>query len=87
MIKNLELDKENHLELITHCEQKGIGFLSSPFDHKNIDLLNELGLKHFKIPLVRLPIYPIFVKPVVAATLKEVEVALNVLEESGTPNR
>ena len=94
MIKKLELDKDTHLELISHCEEKGIEFLSSPFDHKSIDLLAELDLKRFKIPsgeitnLLYLRHIGKYGKPIILstgmATLKEVEDALNILEESGT---
>ena len=94
MIKKLELDKDTHLELISHCEEKGIEFLSSPFDHKSIDLLAELDLKRFKIPsgeitnLLYLRHIGKYGKPIIMstgmATLKEVEDALNILEESGT---
>ena len=50
MIKKLELDVNTHKELITYCEQKNIMFLSTPFDHDSIELLNNLGLEIFKIP-------------------------------------
>lgn len=50
MIKRLELDKGMHDALIDHCQQKGILFLSSPFDLEGIDLLDSLNLDIFKIP-------------------------------------
>ena len=50
MIKKLELNKKTHSKLIAYCKQKGIEFLSSPFDNKSVDLLCKLGLKRFKIP-------------------------------------
>jgi len=50
MLKKLELSKETHIELINYCKKKKIKFLSSPFDHDSINLLNELGLEIFKIP-------------------------------------
>ena len=50
MLKKLELDKKAHIELIKECEKCGINFLSTAFDLKNIELLNELGLEIFKIP-------------------------------------
>lgn len=94
MIKKLELDKEAHLELIVYCEQKGIDFLSSPFDHKSIDMLDELGLKRFKIPSSEITNLPYLRhigsigKPIIMSTgmstLAEVQVALNILLEAGT---
>ena len=50
MLKKLELNIEIHKELISYCGNKKIIFLSSPFDHESIDLLNDLGLEMFKIP-------------------------------------
>jgi N,N'-diacetyllegionaminate synthase len=50
MIKKLELDMDTHKELIAYCKTKNIMFLSTPFDHDSIELLNDLGLEIFKIP-------------------------------------
>jgi sialic acid synthase SpsE len=44
MVKKLELDEEAHKRLFTHCKDKGIVLLSTPFDLESIDLLNNLGL-------------------------------------------
>ena len=95
MLKKLELDREAHEELIRHCNHKGIRFLSTAFDHSSIDLLNELNIPLYKVPsgeITNLP-YLRYIgrmgKPVILstgmATLKEVEDAINVLRESGTP--
>ena len=50
MLKKLELSFDKHKELISYCNSKNIMFLSSPFDHDSIELLNNLGLQIFKIP-------------------------------------
>lgn len=50
MLKKLELDVDTHKELILYCKSKNIMFLSTPFDHDSIELLNDLGLEIFKIP-------------------------------------
>ncbi len=50
MINKLELDIDAHKKIIKYCKTKDIMFLSSPFDHDSIDLLNELGLEIIKIP-------------------------------------
>jgi len=50
MIKKLELDYDAHKELIEYCTTKNIMFLSTPFDHDSIELLNNLALEIFKIP-------------------------------------
>ena len=94
MIKKLELDKETHLELNTYCKEKRIEFLSSPFDNRSIDLLDELGLERLKIPSGEIHNLPYlrhigsFGKPIILSTgmsnLSEIEAALDILEKAGT---
>ena len=50
MLKRLELDFDAHKYLLEYAKEKGIDFLSSPFDMESIDMLSELGLEVFKIP-------------------------------------
>ena len=50
MINKLELDIDAHKKIIKYCKAKDIMFLSSPFDHDSIDMLNELGVEIIKIP-------------------------------------
>lgn len=95
MVKRLEFDVDEHKELIRHCKKRGIIFLSSPFDLESIDLLNNLGLKIFKIPsgeIVNVPylrkIGSLGKKVIMStgmADLEEIKSALNILVESGTP--
>jgi len=94
MIKKLELDVDAHKELITYCNNKGIKFLSSPFDLESIDLLNNFGLDTFKIPSGEITNLPYlekigkFNKKVILSTgmsdLGEIEDALDVLTKNGT---
>ena len=94
MLKKLELDVDVHKKLIKYCNAKGIMFLSSPFDHDSIDLLNELGLKIYKIPSGEITNLPYLrrigslAKQVIlstgVSTLKEVSDALAILVDSGT---
>jgi N,N'-diacetyllegionaminate synthase len=94
MIKKLELDVDTHKELIAYCQEKGIMFLSTPFDHESIDLLSDLGLQIFKIPSGEITNLPYLrhigslSKKVVLSTgmsnLKEVGDALNILIHTGT---
>lgn len=95
MIKKLELDVDVHKELIAYCKQKNIMFLSTPFDHDSINLLNDLGLEIFKIPSGEITNLPYLRhigslnKTIILSTgmsyLSEVEEALNILIEAGTP--
>ncbi len=50
MLKSLELTKENHIELIRHCKELGINFLSTPFDESSLNFLIDLGCDLIKIP-------------------------------------
>ena len=94
MIKKLELDIDIHKKLIKYCNEKDIMFLSTPFDHDSIDLLNKLGLKIFKIPSGEITNLPYLrhigslVKQVILSTgmstLQEVDDALNILVNAGT---
>jgi N-acetylneuraminate synthase/N,N'-diacetyllegionaminate synthase len=48
MIRRLELREEHHHALMDYCAQRGILFLSTPFDEESADLLAELGVPAFK---------------------------------------
>jgi N,N'-diacetyllegionaminate synthase len=95
MVKKLELDETAHTRLYQYCQQKGIQFLSTPFDLESIDLLNRLGLEIFKIPSGEITNLPYLRKlgalkkrlllSTGMADLGEIEDALDVLTESGTP--
>ncbi|MEK3994159.1 N-acetylneuraminate synthase [Psychrobacillus sp. FSL K6-2365] len=51
MLKKLELTYEEFVELKIYCDANQIEFLSTPFDMESVDfLLNEIGMKTFKIP-------------------------------------
>ncbi len=95
MIRRLELDETAHRSLMEHCSQRGIRFLSSPFDLHSIDFLHSLGLEAFKIPSGEITNIPYLRRigscgvPVILSTgmsvLGEIEKALEVLEHVGTP--
>ncbi len=94
MIKKLELDVGAHHELMAYCKSKNILFLSTPFDHESIKLLDDLGLEIFKIPsgeITNLPYLRDIAKlnkKVILSTgmadIGEIEDALNVLMQEGT---
>ena len=93
MIKRLELDIETHRQLIQHCQQCNIMFLSSPFDLDSIKMLDELDLKIFKIPSGEITNLPYLRdigrrgKPVILSTgmsdISEIEAAIKVLYSAG----
>jgi N,N'-diacetyllegionaminate synthase len=93
MIKRLELDLSAHQELLSHCDEKSVQFLSTPFDMDSIDLLQDLKLPLFKIPSGEITNLPYLRKiasmgkPVILSTgmsdLDEIEDALNILTSDG----
>ena len=94
MIKKLELDVDTHKELITYCQEKNIMFLSTPFDHDSIDLLESLDFKIYKIPsgeITNLPYLKYLAKlkkKLILSTgmskTREISTALNILKKYGT---
>ncbi|MDH1977199.1 N-acetylneuraminate synthase [Aliarcobacter butzleri] len=94
MVKKLELSEEMHDELISYCKSKNIMFLSTPFDHDSIELLNDLGVEIFKIPSGEITNLPYLRhigklnKKVILSTgmadIGEIEDALDVLINAGT---
>ncbi len=97
MLKRLELDITVHKKLINCCREKGIIFLSSPFDLESIELLDNLGMKVFKIPSGEITNLPYLKKignlrkEIIMSSgmsnLKEIKEALEVLVNAGTSKR
>lgn len=95
MLRRLELSPEMHQELFEHCAKSHIGFFSTGFDNESIDLLLSLGQSHFKIPSGEITNLPYLRhvgrlgKAVILstgmATLGDIEAAITVLEQAGTP--
>ena len=95
MLRRLELDSAMHNELIHYCQQNNIIFMSTPFDHDSIRFLAEMNMGIFKIPSGEITNLPYLRhigclnKQVILSTgmadLGEIEDALNVLIEAGTP--
>jgi N,N'-diacetyllegionaminate synthase len=94
MVRKLELSEAAHKKLFRYCKDKGILFLSSPFDLESIDLLNGLGMQIFKIPSGEITNLPYLrklgalKKELIMSTgmadLGEIEDALVVLMQAGT---
>lgn len=95
MLRRLELTTAMHKELMSHCATRHIGFFSTGFDIESIDLLVSLGQDRFKIPSGEITNLPYLrhigrlgkgvILSTGMATLGEIEAALNVLEQAGTP--
>jgi len=97
MLKKLELGFDKFAELKEYCNEKGIMFLSTPFDFESIKFLNELGLEIFKIPSGEITNYPYLreigklKKRIILSTgmanLCEIEQAIDVIEKFGTKRK
>jgi len=90
MIKKLELSYDDFIELQKYCKNKGILFLSTPFDLESIDFLDSINMPIFKIPSGEITNLPYlkklasYKKKIILSTgmstIDEIECALKVLE-------
>lgn len=93
MVKKLELSFNNFSELKNYCETVGIEFLSTGFDRPSIDFLDSLNPPFYKIPSGEITNKPYLEyiaskgRDIIISTgmanLKEIEDALNVIENKG----
>jgi len=49
MLKSLELSRNEFIEIKSYCDEVGIYFISTPFDNKSADFLDEIGVAAIKI--------------------------------------
>ena len=93
MLRCLELSPEAHCELQAYCQERGVLFMSTPFDKESVDLLDELGVSVFKIGSGEVTNWPLLEhiarkgKPIILSTgmsyLSEVDEAMRVIREAG----
>ena len=93
MLKKLELSYECFIELQEYCRNKGIMFLSTPFDFESADFLASIHMEAFKISSADLTNIPFlehiarFNKPIILSsgmsTLSEIEEAINAIYSLG----
>jgi N,N'-diacetyllegionaminate synthase len=96
MLKKFEMSVADQIKVIEYCREKGIDFLSSPFDIPSIDVIADIyNLKRIKIPSGEITNFP-YLRHVGSrgmsliistgmASLGEIEAALEILEQAGTP--
>ena len=97
MLKKLELSYKDFKDLKKYCDNKGIMFLSTPFDLDSALFLKNIGLEIFKIPSGEITNYLLlreigsYGKNVILssgmADLGEIEDAIDILADFGTPRR
>lgn len=93
MLRKLELSPDQHFELISYCNDKGIKFFSTAFDFDSINFLAKLKLGLWKIPSGEITNYPYLKKialqhePVILSTgmcdMADIDAALSVLLNFG----
>lgn len=95
MLRKLELSHFDHLSILERCQDRGIGFLSTGFDIKSVDMLMDLGIDRIKIPSGEITNLPYLRHigglgcPIILSTgmanLEEVRHALDILLSAGVP--
>ncbi len=96
MLKKLELSFEDHISLKNYCTEKGIIFISTPFDFESVDLLEKIDVPIYKVSsgdLTNLPLLKYIAnknKPIILSTgmanLGEVEEAVEAIYKIGNKN-
>lgn len=89
MCRKIHLPLSAYESLRDYCREKGIGFMSTPFDLTSIDLLADLGQDYFKIPSGEITNLPYLRRiaakgiPVIMSsgmsTIEEIETAIEIL--------
>lgn len=95
MLERLVLPKAAHADLQKRAKDRGITFLSSPFDEASADFLEELGVPAFKVASGELTNHPFIAhlarkkRPLLMSSgmsdMVEVAEALAVVEDNGRP--
>lgn len=95
MLSKLLLSYEDFVELAEYCNQKGIEFISTPFDIESIHFLNDM-VRFWKVPSGEITNYPYLVeiaktkKPIIMSTgmceMWEIEEAVALLKQNGAEN-
>ena len=93
LFRELELPREWHGELKAYAEECGLDFLSTPFDFEAVALLDELGVKAFKVASYELWHLPLIReiasrgKPIICSTgmanLADVQAAVDTVRATG----
>lgn len=91
--KRTAFTAEQWKSLRKHCIEHGVRFLSSPFSHEAVDLLEEIGVDAYKLPsgeVTNVPLLEKIVatrKPVVLSSgmsnWEELDIAVGVLKRGG----
>ncbi len=93
MLRRLELPEADHRRLIARCAERGICFLSTPFEQPSADLLDRLDVPAYKIGSGELTNLPLLThvagkgRPIILstgmATIDEVAAAVEAVRAAG----
>ena len=94
MLKKLELNNNEVLKIIKYTKIKGINFLATPFDIKNVEFLKSINQKYVKISSGDINNYPLLEKigsnkkevfmSTGMSTIKDIIEAIKILVNNGT---
>jgi N-acetylneuraminate synthase len=85
MVRKLELGEAEHETLIAHATQKGIAFLSTPFDVPSLHLLcGRFGLQTIKVPSGEITNAPFLLTVARAAPRLIVSTGMSTISDVGT---
>jgi N,N'-diacetyllegionaminate synthase len=94
LVKKLELPFVYFLDLKQYCGEKGIGFLSAPFDIESAEYLYSIGVDRMKIPsgeITNLPLLEVIAQhscPILLSTgmseTAEIRAAIEILSSKGS---
>jgi N,N'-diacetyllegionaminate synthase len=95
MLHRLALSHDEFISLKKYCANKGIMFLSTPFEEGSADFLEQLGMEIFKIPSGEITNIPLLRhiaamgKPMIVSTgmadQDEVATAVEEIQKAGSP--
>ncbi len=96
MLNDLKLNDDDYFQLIKHCNEKKIEFLTTAFDNKSLSLLKKFDLKRHKVASGEITNFPLLRKiaeinkPIILSTgmssLGEVEMAIKEINRAGLTN-
>lgn len=94
IIKRIEIPRQWTPDLMTYCQQKGIIFLSTPFDLNAVDELEAAGVEAYKVASFEITHLPMLKKisatgkPIILSTgmasLEDIEIALAAIRSGGS---
>ncbi len=96
MLKKIELSNDDHVHLKRYAEEKGIIFLSTPYNSEDIAILEEVNVPAYKIASGQIVEIAFLrhvaktMKPIIVSTgmanIEEISAALDVVYDTGNRN-